>query len=256
MDNYDDLRKAVDDSNGPLKVEMRVLKRIDGAGRLGSSVLSTMSAALANNGIGHLPPELPSSQDEDVRLYLISSPLGDVITAVLNPTDQRDVTLRNIIGATGTGAHAVEQLRQIRQILATQPSPVAEPIPAVPDQHGGPAPHTPVGSLAALLPPEALTVRVCRTDADHIAAFTALVEALAAQDVDLQLAGSVGYRQTELGQLYRRIAPDKPATVKLRALAAAFCRRNPDWILGQHRTSLPDIRLFHRALPPEFVPLR
>lgn len=126
------------DDGTPFKVEMRVLERIDGAGRLGSSVLSTMSAALANNGIGHLPPELPSSQDEIVRL---------------------------------------------------------------------------------------------------------------------QLAGSLGYRQTELGQLYRHIAPDKPATVKLRALAAAFCRRNPDWILGQHRTSPPDIRLFHRALPPQFAPL-
>lgn len=254
MNNYDDLRKAVEGSDGPFKVEMRILKRIDGAGRLGSSVLSTMSAALANNGMGHLPPELPSSQDEDVRLYPINSPLGDVITAVLNPTDQRDATLRNI-GATGMGAHAFEQLRQIRQILASQPSPAAEPIPEAPDRRGEPAPHTPVGSLAALLPPQVLAARACRTDADHIAAFTALVEALAARDVELQLAGSVGYRQTELGQLYRRIAPDKPATVKLGALAAAFCRRHPDWILGQHRTSLPDIRLFHRALPPQFAPL-
>ena len=35
MNNYDDLRKAVEGSDGPFKVEMRILKRIDGAGRLG-----------------------------------------------------------------------------------------------------------------------------------------------------------------------------------------------------------------------------
>lgn len=76
MENYQDLRKAVENHGGLFTVGMTVLKHIDGAGRLGPVVLATMSISLATHGMGHLPPELPNSQDEQVRLYLIDSPLG------------------------------------------------------------------------------------------------------------------------------------------------------------------------------------
>lgn len=258
MENYQDLRKAVENHGGMVKIGMTVLKHIDGAGRLGPGVLATMSTSLATHGVGHLPPELPNSQDEQVRLYLIDSPLGDVVTAVLNPNDQRDATLRSI-GATGIGVHALEQIRQIRQILATHPTTDTQPaLPtsgATPHLENEPAPRTPFGRLVASLPSDTFAARSCRTDADYLAVFGALIEELAAADTDLQLAGSLGYRQTDLGQLYTQIAPGKPTTLKLRDLAEAFCRRNTDWVLGRHHRSAPDIRLFYRTLPNKFDPL-
>ncbi|WP_407041355.1 hypothetical protein [Rhodococcus ruber] len=109
--------------------------------------------------------------------------------------------------------------------------------------------------MVTSLPPDTVAARSCRTDADYLAASGALVEALAATDTDLQLARSLGYRQTDLGQLYTQIAPGKRTTLKLRDLAEAFCRRNTDWVLGRHPINAPDIRLFYRTLPGEFDPV-
>jgi hypothetical protein len=91
---------------------MDTLKKIDGAGRLGVHVRTAISKTLESHGLGHLPRELPPNQEDPVRLYLLGSPIADVIKAVLGPSDRGDETLRSI----GT-SEAQEQLRQIRQIV-------------------------------------------------------------------------------------------------------------------------------------------
>ena len=68
--------------------------------------------SLESYGLGHLPRELPPNQEDPVRLYLLGSPVADVIKAVLTPSDEGDDTLRSV-----STSEAQEQLHQIRQIV-------------------------------------------------------------------------------------------------------------------------------------------
>ena len=112
MDSYEDLRAAVAASGGLQKITMDTLKKIEGAGRLGVHVRTAISKTLESHGLGHLPQELPPNQEDTVRLYLLGSPVADLVKAVLAPSDRGDETLRTI-----GNSEAEEQLRQIRQIV-------------------------------------------------------------------------------------------------------------------------------------------
>ena len=112
MEKYDDVRNAVTTNDGLYKITMEILKKIEGAGRLGVHVRQSISRSLESHGIGHLPRELPPNQEDAVRLYLLGSPIADVVQAVLSPSDRGDETLRSI-----GSSEAQEQLRQIRQIV-------------------------------------------------------------------------------------------------------------------------------------------
>jgi hypothetical protein len=114
MDSYEELRAAVAANDGLQKTTMDTLKKIDGAGRLGVHVRTAISRTLESHGLGHLPQELPPNQEDVVRLYLLGSPVADLIKAVLAPSDRGDETLRAI-----GNSEAEEQLRQIRQLVCS-----------------------------------------------------------------------------------------------------------------------------------------
>lgn len=110
--SYEHLKKAVVENEDIYKTSMSALKSIHGAGRLGVHVRDAISRSLESHGLGHIPRELPAYQEEPVRVYLLGSPIADVIKAVLDPSDKGDDTLRSI-----GSSEAQEQLRQIRQIV-------------------------------------------------------------------------------------------------------------------------------------------
>ncbi|WP_310728598.1 hypothetical protein [Streptomyces sp. N2A] len=110
--NYEELRSAVTADGGLHVVTMGVLRDIQGAGRLGSRVLDTISGQLESHGMGHIPKELPGNQDSPVRIYLLGTPIADIVDAVHNPSLKGDAILR---GAGDSEARA--QLRQIREIV-------------------------------------------------------------------------------------------------------------------------------------------
>jgi hypothetical protein len=112
VEKYGDLRNAVTTNDGVYTTSMDTLKKIEGAGRLGVHVRNAISRSLESYGLGHLPRELPPNQEDPVRLYLLGSPVADVIKAVLTPSDKGDDTLRSI-----STSEAQEQLHQIRQIV-------------------------------------------------------------------------------------------------------------------------------------------
>ncbi|AWG97387.1 hypothetical protein D092_18055 [Rhodococcus ruber Chol-4] len=111
MDSYRALREAVEEA-GVYTTSMDTLKTIQSAGRLGVHVRSAISRALASQGIGHLPPELPANQVDEVRLYLLGTPIADVVSAVLAPDERGDAILKAI-----GSADAQEKLLQIREII-------------------------------------------------------------------------------------------------------------------------------------------
>lgn len=112
MDSYEELRQAVIENDGLFRSQMWQLKTIHGAGRLGVHVRDAISRELASHGLGHIPSELPAYQEEPVRLYLLGSPVADVVKSVLEPSDRGDDTLRSL-----SSSQAQEQLRQIREIV-------------------------------------------------------------------------------------------------------------------------------------------
>lgn len=64
-----------------------------------------------------VPPEpLPNDQNKVIRVYSRNSDLGEIVEAVLHPTDVGDERLRAAAGSEA--GQAVEQLEAIRDILA------------------------------------------------------------------------------------------------------------------------------------------
>ncbi|WP_369365482.1 hypothetical protein AB5L52_20520 [Streptomyces sp. CG4] len=110
--SYEELRTAVAADGGLHVVTMGVLRDIEGAGRLGSRVLGTISDKLKSHGMGHIPKDLPGNQDSPVRVYLLGTPIADTADAVQNPSLKGDAILR---GAGDSEARA--QLQQIREIV-------------------------------------------------------------------------------------------------------------------------------------------
>jgi len=110
--SYEELRTKAAADGGLHIMTMGVLRDIEGAGRLGSRVLGTISDKLRSHGMGHIPKELPDNQDSPVRIYLLGTPIADTVDAVHNPSLKGDAILR---GAGDSEARA--QLQQIRQIV-------------------------------------------------------------------------------------------------------------------------------------------
>lgn len=112
MRTYEALREAVVTNEGIYQATMAELKAIKGAGRLGVHVRDAISRDLASHGMGHLPEQLPPNQEDEVRLFLLGSPVADIVNAVLQPSDRGDQSLRRL----GT-SKADEMLQQIRELV-------------------------------------------------------------------------------------------------------------------------------------------
>jgi hypothetical protein len=110
--NYEELRESVAVNGGLHTIEMGTLRDIQGAGRLGIHVRDAITRSLESHGMGHFPGELPANQYDDVRLYLLGSPIADIVKAVLSPSIKGDEALRTV-----ANSEAQEQLRQIREIV-------------------------------------------------------------------------------------------------------------------------------------------
>ncbi|MCX5097588.1 hypothetical protein OOK36_55120 [Streptomyces sp. NBC_00365] len=80
--SWDELRKAVEDNGGVLRIHMGHLRDLIDAGRLGINVRNDISRRLAGAGLGHLPAELPAYQENEVVIYQLGTPAADVVEAV------------------------------------------------------------------------------------------------------------------------------------------------------------------------------
>jgi hypothetical protein len=112
INDYDELRQLVIDNGGVLTVDMRVLRDIHGAGKLGVNVRANISKELRGRGLGHYPNDLPAYYWEPARVYLMGSPVGDLIEAVLSPSPDRDEVIRDVVN-TDTS----DTLAKIRELV-------------------------------------------------------------------------------------------------------------------------------------------
>ena len=87
---WPELDNAIKANGGVLRVAMWALRDIDGYGRLGVRVLTSIHSKLADIGVDHLPFDLPNNQHQSVVLYKVSSEAGAVVSAVRSGASTAD----------------------------------------------------------------------------------------------------------------------------------------------------------------------
>lgn len=110
---YDQLISDVE-AQGVGIYAMGVLRDIEGAGKLGVHIRKRISEELRARGLDHIPADLPTNQDDHVRLFKRGSRLHRVVRAVLDPSSEGDSLLRSI-----ENDEAREKIEQIERILAS-----------------------------------------------------------------------------------------------------------------------------------------
>lgn len=114
MITLDEIKQKVEKSGNLLTISMEHLREAHGAGRLGSQVRQDISRKLAEIGLGHIPTELPSYQQEFVRLYKRGTAIGELIEQVLHPGEQNDRILVERFGQVATDyATIVQKIREL-----------------------------------------------------------------------------------------------------------------------------------------------
>jgi hypothetical protein len=109
---FDELRQQLDAFFGVLTVEMRTLRDLHNADRLGIHVRNGISSELSKRGIAHYPKSLPDYQEALVRLYRQGSPVGKIIDASLHVGGDGDALLTRV-----ASSNAEEILAKIRELV-------------------------------------------------------------------------------------------------------------------------------------------
>ncbi len=116
MASWDEIKQKVEKSGNVVTLTMEELRDAHGAAKLGVNVREEISSTLAGMGLGHVPEELPSYQNEQVRVYKNGTPVGDLIATVLVPGAQNDSKLVNQFTQKGIDYAAVVQ--KIKELVA------------------------------------------------------------------------------------------------------------------------------------------
>lgn len=108
---FDALKEEVEGNENVKTVTMARLRDIYGVRRLGDNVCAEISNKLQGVGLGHYPEDLVPDASEQVRVYKLGTPVGDVMTAAQNPGPEGDKTLRDL--AEGDATEIVRQVKAI-----------------------------------------------------------------------------------------------------------------------------------------------
>jgi len=113
--SYVEVKRAVDEGKGVATVYAASLRDAEGAGRLTERINGNISKSLASRGLGHVPfdaADLPTSQWAEVRVFDRTSPIGEVIMAAHDVSEDADARLREAINGDATAL-----LDQVRTLL-------------------------------------------------------------------------------------------------------------------------------------------
>ncbi len=114
MASWDEIKQVVEKNGNVTTISMEQLRDAHGSGRLGVTVREEISRELAGMGLGHVPQELPSYQDEHVRVYKHGTPVGELIDTVLKPGQENDCKLTAQVGDSEVDyATIIEKIREL-----------------------------------------------------------------------------------------------------------------------------------------------
>lgn len=115
MSTWIEIRQRLESQGNVMTVTMEELREANESGKLGIHVRSEISKALRGMGIGHVPVELPSYQQELVRLFKLGTPVGDLISTVLTPGQATDVQV--VEALSGDDSQYAEIIAKIRDLV-------------------------------------------------------------------------------------------------------------------------------------------
>lgn len=116
MANWEEVKQIVEKNGDVVTFTMEHLRDAHGVSKLGVNVVREISSALAGMGLGHIPQELPTYQNEQVRVYKNGTPVGELISTVLTTGEQNDSKLRSKFGTSRVDHAAI--LQKIRELVA------------------------------------------------------------------------------------------------------------------------------------------
>ncbi|MDX3696923.1 hypothetical protein PV726_43120 [Streptomyces europaeiscabiei] len=98
VESWEELRHAVEESGGVLRVVMWLLRDLEQAGRLGVHVRASISRRLDGLGLAHLPADIPGEQYAIITLYKRGTPAAAVVDAVFRDGSSKaaEVALRRM----------------------------------------------------------------------------------------------------------------------------------------------------------------
>lgn len=108
---YDELREAVIADGGVYHTTAGVLRDIQKAGRLGTTVRDTIVRRLGEHGLAVLPPDLPQYQEQSVIIYQTGGTVEQVVEAVAYPSEAAAKVLRGL--ATSNAQDILQQIRAL-----------------------------------------------------------------------------------------------------------------------------------------------
>jgi hypothetical protein len=115
--DFDSIESALKEMDNVMTLKMGQLRDAHGVRKLGVNVLNTISQELANRGVGHYPEELPSYQNDLIRLYKLGTPVAELVKTLTSLDDKdSDDRLRQF---AATDAESI--LKKVRDLVAPGP---------------------------------------------------------------------------------------------------------------------------------------
>lgn len=111
FDNIDELEEVVKEDDGLVDVQMWQLRDGIGWDRLTTGALRAIHDELTQRGLGYFPQPLSPHRHDSVRIYKRGTAVGNLVEAVLTPTEAGDQLLRET--ASGDAAAMVEKIRRL-----------------------------------------------------------------------------------------------------------------------------------------------
>jgi hypothetical protein len=106
------LKTKVRDHEGVLTISMQTLLGLIDYERAGSAGREYLRSRLAEHRLAHIPLILPRTKYEEVRLFDLDSPAGELFEAFFEVGAQNDAKLRDFVAT-----ECRETLQRIKQVL-------------------------------------------------------------------------------------------------------------------------------------------
>lgn len=113
--DWNEIKEKVEQNEGVWTTTAEVLRDAAGYDRLGKNVTKQISAKLAQEGLGHIPGDLPRHASGPVRLFLHGTDTGEFIAKAIAPGEQNDQQIRDLV--SGEQAALAETIEEIRQLV-------------------------------------------------------------------------------------------------------------------------------------------
>lgn len=91
---FAEIRSQVEASGNLIVLTAEQLRDAYGVRKLGVRVRAGIKQELFDEGLGHIPEEIPDDRRAEIRIYRLGTELADLVEAILRPNPKGDAKLR------------------------------------------------------------------------------------------------------------------------------------------------------------------